>query len=49
MMPVGMEMISVVTMKGPASSGAQPVVNIWCAQTMMESAEIATNPATVTL
>ena len=48
-MPVGMEMISVVTMNGPASAGAQPVVNMWCAQTMMERAEMATNPATVTL
>ena len=35
MMPVGMEINSVVTMKGPARSGAQPVVNMWWAHTMM--------------
>ena len=49
MMPVGMEMSSVVSMKGPARSGAQPVVNMWWAHTMMDSAAMATKAAMVTL
>ena len=43
MIPVGMEISSVVSMKGPARFGAQPVVNIWCAHTMIDRAAIPTN------
>ena len=41
-MPVGMEMSSVVTMKGPPRVGAQPEVNMWCAHTSAESPQSAT-------
>ena len=49
MIPVGIEISSVVSMNGPARFGAHPVVNMWWAHTMMDRAAIATNPATATL
>ena len=49
MIPVGIEMSSVVSMNGPARFGAQPVVNMWWAQTMIDSAAMATKAATATL
>ena len=33
--PVGIEISSVVSMNGFANVGAQPVVNMWCAHTMI--------------
>ena len=41
-MPVGIEISSVVTMKGPPNVGAQPDVNMWCAQTNADSPHSAT-------
>ena len=41
MSPVGIEISSVVSMNGPARVGAQPLTNMWWAQTRMLN---ATNP-----
>ena len=49
MTPVGIEMSSVVNMNGPLSDGAQPVVNMWCAQTMIESPAMPAMPPITTL
>ena len=39
--PVGIDMSSVVSMNGPPSAGAQPLVNMWCAHTSAERPESA--------
>ena len=49
MIPVGIDISSVVSMNGAARLGAHPVVNMWWAHTMIDSTPTATKPATATL
>src|SRR5450759_364414 len=48
-MPVGTEIISVVSMKAPLRFGAQPEAYMWCAHTMTLSTEMPTMPSTAVL